>query len=169
MTAVSLPGAAVFSVAAGAVFGLFLGSVIVSFSSTIGASLAFLSSRYLFRDFVTNKYKKFVEKVNKGVEREGSYYLFTLRLIPVFPFFVINLVMGLTNMPLKKYYWVSQLGMLPATIVYVNAGLALSTLESLSEIAKPQIIISLSLLGLMPIIIKKVLGFFKKDTTKAAA
>ena len=123
ITAVSLPGAAILTLLAGALFGVIVGTVVVSFASTIGASLAFLISRFLLRDFFQKRFHHFFEKINSGVEKEGRFYLFSLRLVPIFPFFVINVVMGLTKLDLKSFYWVSQLGMFLGTIIYVNAGL----------------------------------------------
>lgn len=162
VTALSLPGAAVMSLAGGGMFGLLAGTVIVSFASSIGATLACLVARYLLRDWVQKKFGDKLVKINRGIEKEGGFYLFSLRLVPVFPFFVINLVMGLTSIRMVTYYWVSQLGMLPATIVYVNAGKELAELESLSGILSPGLIFSFALLGLLPIITKKLLGLYKK-------
>jgi uncharacterized membrane protein YdjX (TVP38/TMEM64 family) len=120
MTAVSLPGAAILTLVAGAIFGLLWGTVIVSFASSIGATLAFLSARYLLRDWVQARYGERLKALNEGVAREGAFYLFALRLVPAFPFFVINLAMGLTPIRTRTFYWVSQLGMLPGTLVYVS-------------------------------------------------
>lgn len=157
-TALSLPGALILTLAGGALFGLVTGTIIISFASTIGASLACAVSRYLLRDWVQVKFGDRLQKINEGMEKEGGFYLFTLRLVPIFPFFVINLVMGLTKIRLSTYYWVSQLGMLPATMVYVNAGKELGKIESLSGILSPGLIISFVLLGLFPITAKKVLA-----------
>ena len=162
MAALSLPGAAVMTVVAGALFGLFQGLVLVSFASSIGALLAFLVARYLFRDTVQQRFSKRLEIINNGVEKDGAFYLFTLRLIPVFPFFVINLVMGLTPMGAGRFYWVSQLGMLAGTAVYVNAGTQLAQLESLSGILSPQLILSFALLGLFPWLARAVVGFWRR-------
>lgn len=157
VTALSLPGAAVMTLAGGGMFGLATGMVIVSFASTIGATLAFLASRYLLRDFVQQKFSDKLEVINRGIEREGEFYLFTLRLIPVFPFFLINLVMGLTPIRTLKYFLVSQLGMLPGTVVYVFAGTQLAQVESLRGILSPGMIGALVALGLFPLVTKKVL------------
>ncbi len=157
-TALSLPGAVILTLAGGAIFGLVSGSIIISFSSSIGATLACAVSRYLLRDWVQNKFGDKLQKINTGMEQEGGFYLFTLRLVPVFPFFIINLVMGLTTIRLKTFYWVSQLGMLPATIVYVNAGKELGKINSLSGILSPGLIISFVLLGVFPIIAKKIIA-----------
>jgi len=159
-TSLSLPGAAVLTLAGGAVFGLIEGTVIVSFASTIGATLACSVSRFILRDWVQGKFGDKLSAINQGIAKEGAFYLFTMRLIPAFPFFMINLVMGLTKMPLSKYYWVSQLGMLPGTLVYVNAGKELSKIDSLSGILSPGLIFSFALLGLFPIAVKKLLGFY---------
>lgn len=155
MAALSLPGATVMGLAGGAVFGFWVGTAAVSFASTIGATLAFLMSRYLLRDAVLRRFGDRLAAVNEGVAREGAWYLFTLRLIPVFPFFVINLVMGLTPMPARTFYWVSQLGMLGGTMVYVNAGRELGRLESLSGILSPSMLLAFALLGLFPLAVKK--------------
>ena len=162
VTSLSLPGATVMTLAGGALFGLWVGTVVVSFASTIGATLACFVSRFLLRDWVQATLGDRLKTVNEGIEREGKFYLFTLRLIPAFPFFVINLVMGLTKMPLRPYYWVSQLGMLPATIVYVNTGQELARIQSLSGILSPRLIFSFVLLGLFPILVKKLLALYRK-------
>ncbi|WP_022949924.1 FAD-dependent oxidoreductase [Methylohalobius crimeensis] len=159
VTGLSLPGAAVLTLAGGAVFGLLWGTVIVSFASTIGATLAFLAARFLFRDTVRNRFNRRLRAIDRGVERDGPFYLFTLRLVPVFPFFVINLAMGLTAMPALTFYWVSQVGMLPGTLVYVNAGTQLARIDSLSGILSPAVLGSFALLGLFPLIAKKIVDF----------
>ena len=163
VTSLSLPGAAVLTLVGGALFGLVAGTLIVSFASTIGATFACLASRFVLRDWVQSKFGDKLSAVNKGIEREGAFYLFTLRLIPIFPFFVINLVMGLTKLPLLTFYWVSQLGMLPGTMVYVNAGKELAKVNSLSGILSPGLIFSFALLGLFPIAVKKIMAFYKRD------
>lgn len=160
-TALSLPGAALLTLLGGALFGLLVGTILVSFASTIGATLAFLVSRMLLRDWVQNKFGSYLKSFNEGVDKDGGFYLFTLRLIPVVPFFVINLVMGLTPMKALTFYGVSQLGMLAGTIVYVNAGTQLAQLESLSGIVSPGIIFSFALLGIFPLLARKFLGFYK--------
>lgn len=162
VTSLSLPGAAVMTIAGGAFFGLVAGTIIVSFVSTIGATLAFVVSRFVLRDWVQARFGDRIKKINEGIEREGKFYLFTLRLIPVFPFWLINLAMGLTNLGVFTFYWVSQLGMLPGTIVYVNAGRELSKIESLRGIMSPGVIISFALLGLFPLIAKKAIGIYRK-------
>jgi uncharacterized membrane protein YdjX (TVP38/TMEM64 family) len=166
-TALSLPGAAVLTLAGGALFGLLVGTVVVSFASTIGATLACLVSRFLLRDWVQSRFGDKLQTVNRGIDNEGSFYLFTVRLIPVFPFFVINLVMGLTKMPLLTFYWVSQVGMLPGTIVYVNAGKELAKIDSLSGILSPSLLISFVILGLFPITVKKLMSWYRVKKGKS--
>ena len=166
VTALSLPGAAVMTLAGGALFGFWIGMLVVSFASTIGATLACFVARFLLRDWVQNKFGEKLTAMNKGIENEGAFYLFSLRLVPIFPFFVINLAMGLTTMKLLTFYWVSQIGMLPGTMVFVNAGKELGQIESLSGILSPGLIISFVILGLFPITVKKLLYFYKKRTGK---
>lgn len=161
VTALSLPGAAIMTLAGGALFGLVTGAIVVSFASSIGATCACIVARYLLRDWVQNKFGDKLTKINQGMEEEGGFYLFSLRLVPIFPFFVINLVMGLTPIRIFTYYWVSQLGMLPATIIFVNAGKELAKLDSLKGILSPGLLISFALLGLLPIITKKLLSLYK--------
>jgi dihydrolipoamide dehydrogenase len=161
VTALSFPGAAILTLAAGAIFGLGVGTLIVSFASTIGATIAFLSARYLLRDTIQKKFKDKLTKINEGIAKEGSLYLFTLRLVPVFPFFLINLVMGLTPIKTLTYFFVSQIGMLPGTLVYVNAGTQLAQIDSLKGILSPQIIIAFVLMGVLPIISKFILSLIK--------
>ncbi|MEZ5609209.1 MAG: TVP38/TMEM64 family protein [Rhodocyclaceae bacterium] len=158
VTALSLPGAAIMTLAVGAVFGLWWGTLLVSFASSVGATLAFLVSRYLLRDWVQARFGDKLKAINAGIEREGGFYLFGLRLVPAFPFFVINLVMGLTPLRTATFYWVSQLGMLAGTLVFVNAGTQLANIESLSGILSPGLIASFVLLGVFPIVAKKLLG-----------
>jgi uncharacterized membrane protein YdjX (TVP38/TMEM64 family) len=160
-TALSLPGAAIMTLAGGALFGIIAGTLIVSFSSAIGATLACFISRYLLRDWVLTRFGDRFAKLQKGIVEEGPFYLFSLRLVPVFPFFIINLIMGLTPMRMGTFFWVSQMGMLPGTIIYVNAGRELSKIESLSGILSPGVIFSFVLLGLFPIAAKKLLGWYK--------
>jgi uncharacterized membrane protein YdjX (TVP38/TMEM64 family) len=136
----SLPGAAILTLAGGAIFGLVWGTIMVSFASTLGATLAFLVSRFMLRDWVQERFGDKLKAINAGVAREGGFYLFTLRLIPVFPFFVINLVMGLTSLRVWTFYWVSQLGMLAGTVVYVNAGTQLARIDSLTGILSPELL-----------------------------
>ncbi|WDT84527.1 FAD-dependent oxidoreductase [Alteromonas sp. 009811495] len=158
VTALSLPGAAILTLAAGALFGLAQGLVIVSFASSIGATLAFLVSRFILRDTVRNKFKDKLNKIDEGVEKQGAFYLFTLRLVPVFPFFLINLLMGLTSLKTWTFYWVSQVGMLAGTAVYVNAGTQLAQIDSLAGIVSPGLIFSFVLLGIFPWIAKAIVA-----------
>jgi len=161
-TALSLPGAAILTLAAGAVFGLWLGTLIVSFASAIGASLAFLSSRFVLRDWVKARFGKRVAAIDRGIAKDGVSYLLTLRLIPAFPFFLINLAMGLTTMRLATFYVVSQIGMLPGTLVFVNAGTQLAAIESARDILSPALIGSFVLLGLFPLMAKSIVGLVKR-------
>ncbi len=161
VTALSLPGAAVMTLAGGALFGLWVGFVTISFASTIGATLAFLVSRFLLRDYVQSKFGDKLRAINDGVRNEGAFYLFSLRLVPIFPFFVINLAMGLTPIRPLTFYWVSQVGMIPGTLVYVNAGTQLGQIESLSGILSPGLLISFALLGIFPLLSKKILDLVK--------
>jgi uncharacterized membrane protein YdjX (TVP38/TMEM64 family) len=161
VTSLSLPGGAVMGLAAGALFGLLTGAIAVSFASTIGATIACVVSRFMLRDWIQKRFGDRLKTINEGIEREGAFYLFTLRLIPVFPFWLINLIMGLTKMPLKTSYWVSQIGMLPGTLVFVNAGKELGKIESLSGIFSPGLILSFALLGIFPIAAKKLLALYK--------
>ncbi len=162
LTALSFPGAAILTLAAGALFGVALGTLIVSFASSTGATLAFLASRYLFRDTVQSRFGARLRGVNEGIERDGAFYLFTLRLVPVFPFFAVNLLMGLTPIRAWTYYWVSQLGMFLGTIVYVNAGTQLAQIESLSDIASPGLLASFAALGLLPWLGKWIMAAIKR-------
>ena len=157
----SLPGAALMTLAGGAIFGLLWGTLIVSFASAIGATIAFLASRFLFRDAIQAKFGDKLGAINRGVEKEGAFYLFALRLVPAFPFFVVNLLMGLTPMKTRAFYWVSQLGMLAGTIVYVNAGTQIAKIDSLAGLVSPAIIGSFVLLGIFPLIAKKIVEALK--------
>jgi uncharacterized membrane protein YdjX (TVP38/TMEM64 family) len=157
-TALSLPGATVLTLAGGALFGLVAGTIIISFASSIGAVLACLTSRYLLRDWVQRKFAQKLVLINQGIAREGGFYLFSLRLVPIFPFFIINLVMGLTRMKISRFYWISQLGMLPGTLVYVNAGRELGKISRLGDVLSPSLIISFILLGIFPLVVKKMVG-----------
>ena len=162
VTALSLPGAAILTLAAGALFGLVQGFVIVSFASSVGATLAFLVARFILRDTVRTRFGEKLKKIDEGVEKQGAFYLFTLRLVPVFPFFLINLLMGLTSIKTWTFYWVSQLGMLAGTIVYVNAGTQLAQIDSLSGIVSPGLILSFVLLGIFPWIAKAIVAFVER-------
>ncbi len=157
VTALSLPGAAIMTLAAGALFGLLTGLVLVSFASTIGATLAFLVSRTLLRDRIQQRFGPSLAKINEGVHKDGAFYLFGLRLVPAFPFFVINLVMGLTPMRVFTFFWVSQVGMLAGTLVYVNAGTQLAGVTSIGGLLSPMLIASFTVLGLFPLVARKLL------------
>lgn len=163
VTGLSLPGAAVMTLVGGAIFGLVEGVILVSFASTIGATLAFLVSRTILKDSVQNKFGDSLKSINEGIEKEGAFYLFGLRLVPLFPFFVINLVMGLTPIRTLQFFFVSQIGMLPGTIVYVNAGTQLGQIESLSGILSPALIFSFLLLAIFPIIAKRMMDAIKSQ------
>ncbi len=161
-TALSFPGAVIITLAGGAVFGLWWGLLLVSFASTLGATLAFLASRFVLRDWVESRFGQRLADINAGVEKEGAFYLFTLRLIPVVPFFLINLLMGLTRMKTWTYYWVSQLGMLAGTAVYVNAGTQLAQLDSVRGILSPALLGSFVLLGIFPLLARRVVAAVQK-------
>lgn len=158
VTALSLPGAAILTLASGFIFGLGPGVIVSSFASSIGAGLSFLGARFFLKDWVQTKFEGKIKKLNEGIQKEGAYYLFTLRLTPVFPFFLVNLLMGLTPISFWTYYVVSQLAMLPGTFVYVNAGTQLSVISSTQDILSPTLILSFVLLGIFPLVIKKILG-----------
>ena len=162
ITALSLPGAAIMTLAAGALFGLVQGLLVASFASSIGATLAFLTSRYLLRDSIKQRFPERLAAIDAGVEKEGAFYLFTLRLVPIFPFFLINLLMGVTAIKARTFYWVSQLGMLAGTFVFVNAGTQLAQIDSLSGILSFNLIASFVLLGIFPLIAKAILNLIKK-------
>jgi pyruvate/2-oxoglutarate dehydrogenase complex dihydrolipoamide dehydrogenase (E3) component/uncharacterized membrane protein YdjX (TVP38/TMEM64 family) len=161
VTALSLPGAAIMTLAAGAIFGLATGTLIVSFASALGATLAMLVARYVLREGVQSKFGTRLAEIDKGIEREGAFYLFTLRLVPIFPFFLINLLMGLTKMKAWTFYWVSQVGMLAGTVVYVLAGTQLAKIDSLKGILSPGLIGAFVLLGVFPLIAKKAIDAVK--------
>nr|WP_233148884.1 TVP38/TMEM64 family protein [Shimwellia pseudoproteus] len=155
-TALSFPGATVLTLLAGAQFGLLWGTLLISFASTAGATLAMLTSRYLLRDLVQRRFSTRLARVNRGIARDGSYYLFALRLMPLFPFFLVNLLMGLTPLSLWRYWWVSQLGMLPATVIYLNAGHQLSQIHRLQDIVSPGMLLALILIGLLPLAVRVI-------------
>ncbi|MCR9204358.1 MAG: FAD-dependent oxidoreductase [Halobacteriovoraceae bacterium] len=160
-TALSIPGATILTLGAGALFGLGMGLLLVSFASTIGATLAFLASRFILRDYVQEKFGERLKSINDGVKREGAFYLFTLRLVPLFPFFVINLVMGLTPINVFTYFIVSQVGMLLGTAVYVNAGVQLSQISNVGDIFSLKLLLSFTALGVLPILGKKIISIIK--------
>jgi dihydrolipoamide dehydrogenase len=162
VTALSLPGAAILTIASGALFGIVEGLIIASFASSIGALLAFLVSRYLLRDTIKQRFPERLAAIDAGIEREGGFYLFTLRLVPIFPFFIINLLMGVTGFKSWTFYWVSQVGMFLGTFVYVNAGTQLAQIDSLANILSFNLIVSFALLGLFPLIAKAIVNMIKK-------
>lgn len=159
MTAFSLPGAVWMTLGGGAFFGLLTGTVTVSFASTIGATLSMLISRFILRDWVQGRFGEQMQTINTGIQKDGGFYLFTLRLLPIVPFFVINLGMGLTPLRTFTFYWVSQLGMLPGTLVYINAGSELAKIEAIGDILSPTLIGSFVLLGIFPLLVKKLINF----------
>ena len=161
VTALALPISLLKTLLAGALFGLLPGVILTSFASTIGSTLCFLISRYLFKDIFQEKYKKYLVKVNLGIKKEGLLYLLFLRLSPIFPFFLINLTFGLTQMKWTNFYWISQLGMLPATVLLVNAGNQLSQINNLEDILTMKVIVSLSAIGLLPIVTKRIYEKYK--------
>jgi len=162
ITTFALPFAAIKTIIAGALFGLIPGVLLTSFASSIGSTLCFLMSRFVLRNYVENKYRKYLEKVNSGIIKDGIFYLFFLRLSPIFPFFIINLIFGLTKMKATTFYIVSQIGMLIGTVVFVNAGVQLAKINSINDILSFEIIISFMLIGLVPFIIKKIVEKIKK-------
>jgi pyruvate/2-oxoglutarate dehydrogenase complex dihydrolipoamide dehydrogenase (E3) component/uncharacterized membrane protein YdjX (TVP38/TMEM64 family) len=162
ITALSLPGAAIMTLAAGASFGLVWGTVVVSFASTLGATLAMLAARYVLQDSIQARFGRKLADVNKGIEKEGAFYLFTLRLLPVIPFFALNLLMGLTRMKTWTFFWVSQVGMFAGTVAYVNAGTQIAKIDSLRGILSPALLGSFVALGLLPLVIKKLLDMAKR-------
>ncbi|MEC9383451.1 MAG: TVP38/TMEM64 family protein [SAR324 cluster bacterium] len=159
MTAFSLPGAVWMTLGGGAFFGLLTGTVTVSFASTIGATLSMLISRFILRDWVQGRFGEQMQTINTGIQKDGGFYLFTLRLLPIVPFFLINLGMGLTPLRTFTFYWVSQLGMLPGTLVYINAGSELAKIEAIGDILSPTLIGSFVLLGIFPLLVKKLINF----------
>lgn len=162
VTALSIPGATVMTLAGGAVFGLVIGTLVVSFASAIGATLAFLAARYLLRDWVRKRFARLLGAVDAGVRRDGFFYLLTLRLVPALPFFAVNLLVGTTSMPVRTYYWASQLGMLVGTVVYVNAGTQLASIDSLRDVASPGVLASFAALALFPLLAKWVLNAWRR-------
>ncbi len=161
LSALSLPGAAVLTIAGGALFGIFYGVILASFASTMGATLAFWFSRHIFRDFIRNRFSDKAAAMDRAIEKEGGFYLFALRLVPVFPFFIINLAMGLTKIKTSLFYLVSQAGMLPGTILYVNAGTRLAEIDTPGDILSAGIIISFALLGIFPMIAKRFVSYIR--------
>jgi uncharacterized membrane protein YdjX (TVP38/TMEM64 family) len=169
VTGLSLPGASILTLVYGWYFGFWQGLLIVSFGSTAGATLAFLTTRYIFQDWIQQKFAAQLQSINAAFERDGSYYLFTLRLVPIVPFFVINVVMGLTTVRVLTFWWVSQIGMLPGTAVYVYAGSTIPSLHQLadngvSNVLTWQLLLAFTLLGIFPLAIKKAIAFANKLT-----
>lgn len=161
VTGVSLPGAGIMTLAAGAIFGVVWGTILVSFASVIGATLAFLVARYLFHDYVQEKFKKYIEPINEGIRKEGNLYLFTIRLVPIFPFFVVNNLMALTPIKTINYALISQVAMFLPSMIFVNAGTQLAKIESLADVLSPELIFSFILLGLFPLVAKKTITYIK--------
>jgi len=164
VTTLSLPGAALLTLLGGALFGLWPGILLVSFASTLGATLAMLVSRYLLRDWVQHRFAGQMRTVNDGVARDGAFYLFALRLMPLFPFFVVNLLAGVTRLGVWRYWWVSQLGMLPGAIVYLNAGHQLGQITLLHDILSPGVVFAFTLLGLLPLITRWLFARFSRTS-----
>jgi len=163
VAALSLPGAAIMTLAGGAMFGLLLGFLLVSFASAIGATIAMLIARKVAGEWVQERYAAQLSTMNEGLERDGGFYLFSLRMVPLFPFFVINLVMGLTRFPTFQFYWISQIGMVAGTGVFVFAGTQLAQVSSPGDILSPTLIAAMTLLGLFPLIARKGMEFFRKE------
>lgn len=162
VAALSLPGAAVMTLLGGALLGFWQGLIAVSFASTIGATLAFLLARFLLKDWIQERYQKQLATLNEGFRNEGAFYLFALRLIPVFPFFLVNILTGVVPLKTRHFYGASQLGMLPGTAVYVYAGTELSKIQSLSDIASPSLLAAFIVLGVFPLIAKKIVAALRR-------
>ena len=169
VTALSLPGALIMTLLAGALFDFWAGVLMVSFASSIGATLAFLAVRFVLGDSMQKKYGDKLQKINEGIAAEGKFYLFAMRLVPIFPFFLINILMGLTKLPALSFYWVSQMGMLAGTAVYVNFGTQLAQIKDLKSLASPEVIASFVALGLIPLAAKKAVAFVRARKAAAAA
>ena len=163
VTALSLPAAVVLTLLGGALFGFSIALVIISFVSTLGATVAFLIARFLAREYVQLYFKKQLLSINNGFEHEGAFYLFALRLVPIFPFFIINIVMSLLPIKTWTFYWVSQIGMLPGTAVFVYAGTQLAEINEISDITSPSLLLAFTMLGLFPLVTKKLLKYIRKD------
>jgi len=161
IAALSLPGATIMTLTGGAIFGVFWGTLFANISATIGATLAFLIARFVLGDWIQTKFGERIDSINKGIEQDGAFYLFSLRLVPLFPFFIINVVMGLTKLKTLTFFWVSSIGMIAGAAVYANAGTQLAKLDSLSGIASPALLISFVLLGLFPLLARKALELIK--------
>jgi uncharacterized membrane protein YdjX (TVP38/TMEM64 family) len=163
MAALSLPGAAILTIAGGALFGIAEGTALVSFASALGATLALAISRYVLREGVQRRFGDKLSAINEGMRRDGAFYLLTLRLIPLFPFFLVNVLMGLTPIRLRTFYWVSQIGMLPATLVFVNAGTQLARIKNVSGITSPGLLLSFAVLGIFPWIARAIVQLIRRD------
>ena len=163
ITALSIPGAVIVTLLGGAIFGVLWGTLIVSFASSIGATLAFLVSRLLLRDWVQSKFGHYLGPINRGVEKDGNFYLFSIRMVPLFPFFMVNLLMGLTPISVGSFYIVSQIGMLVGTAVYVNAGSELAKITSLSGLISTSVILSFVLLGIFPLAAKSIVSLIQRN------
>ncbi|MCG3098494.1 TVP38/TMEM64 family protein [Enterobacter sp. DRP3] len=166
VSALSIPGAAILTLLGGALFPLWEGTVLVSFASTLGATLAMLASRYLLRDWVQRRFAQQMKTVNAGMAHDGAGYLFALRLMPLFPFFLVNLLMGLTRIGLRRYWWVSQLAMLPATVVFLNAGRELGKVSTLHDILSPGMVFAFTLLGLLPLVTRRLFTRYTLSSKK---
>jgi len=167
-TALSIPGATILTLFAGFIFGTTTGTIIVSFASSLGATLAMLISRFFFRSYLENKFSDKIKIINDGIEKEGNFYLFAMRLVPVFPFFLINLLFGLTKIKLQNFFFISQIGMIAGTILYVYAGSQLATLENVNDIISVKFLLLFTAIGLLPILTKKILGYLRKGKEKAS-
>nr|WP_320726620.1 TVP38/TMEM64 family protein [Enterobacter sp. 118C5] len=166
VSALSIPGAAALTLLGGVLFTLWEGTVLVSFASTLGATLAMLASRYLLRDWVQRRFARQMATVNAGMARDGAGYLFALRLMPLFPFFLVNLLMGLTRITVRRYWWVSQLAMLPATVIFLNAGRELGKVTSLRDILSPGVVFAFTLLGLLPLVTRRLFSRYLPSAKK---
>jgi uncharacterized membrane protein YdjX (TVP38/TMEM64 family) len=162
ITGISLPGAGIMTLAGGAIFGVVWGTILVSFGSVFGATIAFLIARYLFHDYIQHKFSHRLERINKGIREEGDLYLFTIRFVPIFPFFIVNTLMALTPIKTLNFAVVSQIGMLVPTIIFVNAGTQLARIESPSDVLSLELLLSFALLGLFPLVAKKILIYIRK-------
>lgn len=162
ITGVSLPGAGIMTLAGGAIFGVVWGTILVSFGSVFGATVAFLIARYLFHDYIQHRFSHRLERINKGIREEGDLYLFTIRFVPIFPFFIVNTLMALTPIKTLNFAVVSQIGMLVPTIIFVNAGTQLASIESPGDVLSLELLFSFALLGLFPIVAKKTLIYIRK-------
>ncbi len=167
ITGISLPGAGILTLAGGAVFGVVWGTILVSFGSVFGATMAFLIARYLFHDYIQARFSKQLAPINRGIKKEGDLYLFTIRIIPIFPFFIVNTLMALTPIKTLNFALVSQIGMLLPTIIFVNAGTQLARIESPSDVLSPELIVSFVLLGLFPLLAKKTIVFIRRKQHKS--